>query len=93
MATDILFPFYEIFVNTIFGSVFLSIFIIGVIIAFILAISRTSWPFMVFWLLFYSMVMLTMYIGALGLVLTFIISMIYTVIALMRYVAGNWLNM
>jgi len=93
MVTDILFPFYEILVNTIFGSVILATIVLAVIIFFILAICKTSWPFIVFWLMFYFMVMGTLYIGALGMVLVFILVLIYAFIALMRIVAGIWVNL
>jgi len=93
MTTDILFPFYEIFVNTIFGSIALSIIMLALIIFLILAIARTSWPFMVFWLMFYFMVMSSMYIGALGMVLTFVLVLIYFLIAIMRIIAGVWVNL
>jgi len=92
MATDILFPFYDILVNTIFGSVFLTIFVLGVILALLLFISRTSWMFVIFWIGFYFMVMISLYVGALGLVLGFLIVFIYFMVSLLRLLAGVWLN-
>jgi len=92
MATDILFPFYDILVNTIFGSVFLTIFALGVILALLLFISRTSWMFVIFWIGFYFMVMISLYVGALGLVLGFLIVFIYFMVSLLRLLAGVWLN-
>jgi len=92
MATDILFPFYDILVNTIFGSVFLTIFVLGVILSLLLLISRTSWMFLVFWIGFYFMVMISLYIGALGLVLGFLVVFIYFMVSLLRLLAGVWLN-
>jgi len=92
MATDILFPFYDILVNTIFGSVFLAIFVLGVILALLLFISRTSWMFVIFWIGFYFMVMISLYVGALGLVLGFLIVFIYFMVSLLRLLAGVWLN-
>ena len=92
MATDILFPFYDILVNTIFGSVFLAIFVLGVILALLLFISRTSWMFVIFWIGFYFMVMISLYIGALGLVLGFLVVFIYFMVSLLRLLAGVWLN-
>ncbi len=92
MATDILFPFYEILVNNIFGSVGLSILAIGGIIAVILMLGKTSWVLLTFWMIFYFLVMATMYFGALALVLTFFIIMLYTIISLMRLFAATYLN-
>ena len=92
MTTDILFPFYEILVNTIFGSVALAIAMLAVVIFLILAICRTSWPFIIFWMVFYFMVMATMYVGALGLVLSFIMVLIYALVAFMRTIVGEIVN-
>jgi len=92
MVTDILFPFYEILVETIFGNVFLAIIGLGIILSLILFLCRTSWMFVTFWIGFYFIVMFTMYIGALGLVLGFIITFLYFIIALLRFVAGTWVN-
>ncbi len=92
MTTDILFPFYEILVNNIFGSVLVSILALGVILWIILAISKTSQAFTIYWMLFYAMVMTTMYLGALGLVISFTLTFLYFVVSLMRLVAGTWIN-
>lgn len=92
MASEILFSFYDIFVTNIFGSVGLAILAIAGIIAMILFLCRAGWTFISFWMVFYFLVMGTMYIGALGLVLAFFIISAYTVIAFMRLVAGTWLN-
>ena len=93
MATDILFPFWDILVNTIFGNVFLAIFSLGVILALILFICKTSWTFVVFWMGFYTVVMFSLYIGAIGLVAGFLLTFLYFVIALLRLVAGAWVNL
>jgi hypothetical protein len=92
MTTDILFPFYEILVNNIFGNVLVSLFALGIILWMILAISKTSQAFVIYWLLFYFMVMGTAYLGAIGLVFSFIITFTYFVVALLRFVAGVWIN-
>ena len=74
MATDVVFPLYDILVNNIFGSIALAIIGVGILLALILFITRTSALFLVYWVfLFYGMVMFTFYFGVLGLVLTFII--------------------
>jgi len=92
MATDILFPFYDVLVNTIFGSIGLAIVAFAAIIAIILFLCRTGWTFLTFWMMFYFLVMSVMYIGALGLVLVFFIVTAYAVVSFMRLVAGTWLN-
>ena len=92
MVTDILFPFYDVLVNNIFGSIGLAIVALAAIIAIILFLCRTGWTFLVFWLMFYFLVMSVMYVGALGLVLSFFIVAAYVIVSLMRLVAGTWLN-
>ena len=92
MATDLLFPFYEIMVETIFGSIFLAIMGLAMIILLILFLTRTSWNFIIFYITFYFMVMGTLYVGALGMVLVFMIVLIYAMIALMRLIAGAYIN-
>ena len=92
MASDILFPFWEILVNTIFGSVALSIVGVGVIMLLILFLTRTSWNFILFYMSFYVLVMTTLYLGALGLVLMFIVVFVYFIIALLRFAVGTYLN-
>ncbi|GAG57363.1 unnamed protein product [marine sediment metagenome] len=74
MATDILFNFYEILVENVFGSVGLAIMAVAAIIVLILLITRNTAVFITYWMLFYLMVMGTLYIGAMGLVFMFIIS-------------------
>lgn len=71
MATDILFPFYEVFVESIFGGVGVAIFFIGIILAILLMITRTSKIFTIYWMLFYFLTMVTFYFGGIALVLGF----------------------
>jgi len=86
---EYLFNLYEIFVEFIFGSVGLSIVGIAVVLMLILLISRASFMFIFFWMFFYFLVMVTMYIGALGLVLAFVLSSIYFSFALIRLLFRN----
>lgn len=84
MSTDILFPFYEVLVNTIFGSIALSIMGIGVILILMLALCRTSWVFISYWMLFYFGVMGTMYVGGIALLFLFMLATMYLVTELTR---------
>ncbi len=68
-----LFNLYDLLVLNIFGSVGLAIIAVAGLIAIILFICRSSAIFLVYWLIFYLVVMSTMYLGTLGLVLWFII--------------------
>ncbi|GAG77890.1 unnamed protein product, partial [marine sediment metagenome] len=56
MATDILFNFYEILVENVFGSVGLAIMAVAAIIVLILLITRNTAVFITYWMLFYLMV-------------------------------------
>lgn len=89
MATDLVFPMYEILVESIFGSVGLSIVGIAIVLALILFITRTSTIFITYWMLFYFMVMGTLYIGALGLVFAFIIGFGLTAYNLIKILGGD----
>ena len=74
MAIDVVFPLYEILVESIFGSLGLAIIGIAVILSLILMITRTSLLFLFYWvIIFYGVTMFTFYFGILGLVLAFII--------------------
>lgn len=84
MATDVLFPFYEVLVNTIFGSIALSIMGIGVILILMLALCRTSWVFILYWMFFYFITMGVMYVGGIALLLGFILATMYVVTELTR---------
>ncbi len=78
MATDIIFDFYGLFVENLFGSVGVSILAMAAILVLIMALMRTSWTFMIYWLTFFLIVMGTMYFGAIALVLSFIMIFSYT---------------
>ncbi|MFW6130030.1 MAG: hypothetical protein ACOC56_02525 [Atribacterota bacterium] len=86
MATDIVFPLYEVLVENIFGGMGLAIVGIAIIMMLILFLCRTSWTFLVYWMSFYFIVMATMYIGALGLVLFFILVTMYAIVALVKLI-------
>jgi len=73
MATDIIFPLYDILVESIFGSVGFAIVGIAIVLAAILFITRTSSIFITRWLMFYFAVMGTLYIGAIALVFVFML--------------------
>jgi len=79
MATDILFPFYEVLVNSIFGSIGLAIMGIAVIMILMFALCRTSWVFILYWLIFYFTVMGTLYIGGLALFFAFTLATMWLV--------------
>lgn len=81
---DFLFPMYDILVNTIFGSIGLSLLVIGGVITMILALCRTSWVFILYWLMFYVMVAVSLYLGALGLVISFILVTLYFTVQIIR---------
>jgi len=72
MATDI-FPIYEVLVESVFGSIGLAIVGVAIVLVLILLICRTSTIFLTYWMIFYFIVMGTLYIGALALVISFMI--------------------
>ncbi len=72
MATDV-FPIYDILVESIFGSVGVAIMGVALVLILILLISRSTGTFIAYWMLFYFMVMGTIYIGAIGLIFAFLI--------------------
>ncbi len=74
MPTDVLFPIYEILVENIFGSFGLAIAGVGLAMVLILLMTRTTTIFLYYWMMFYFMVMFTLYFGALGMVIMFILS-------------------
>jgi hypothetical protein len=84
MVSEILFPFFDIMVNTIFGSIGLSLAALAVIMVIILALCRTSWVFMLYWMMFYIMVTFTFYLGLIGIVITLIITGIYFITQIVR---------
>jgi len=88
-TTDLLFPFYEILVENIFGSVGLALLGLAMIMLLILFICKTSWNFIIFYITFYAMVTLTFYVGAIGIVLMFILSLTYAVTAIIKFISEN----
>lgn len=84
--TEILFDFYTILVESIFGSVALSIMGIAFVIVLLLFLLRTSAIFILYWLIFYFIVMATLYLGALGLVIFGFIVAVYLLTAIIRLV-------
>lgn len=72
MATQYLFDLYDLFVNTIFGNVFLAIVALGLILLIILMITKSSMSFIIIWMAFYVGVMMTFYYGPAVLTLGFI---------------------
>jgi hypothetical protein len=84
MATDLLFPFFDIMVNTIFGSVGLSLAALAIVIVIILGLCKTSWVFMLYWMMFYFMVVFTYYIGALGIVIMLLLAGMYFITQMVR---------
>lgn len=87
MAIDIVFPLYDILVESIFGSVGLAIIGVAITIALILFITRTSAIFITYWMIFYFMVMGTLYVGALALVFAFILGFGLTAYNLIKILA------
>jgi len=77
MVSDILFPFFDIMVNNIFGSIGLSLVALAAIMVMILGLCRTSWVFVLYWMIFYAGVVLTFYAGGIGLLIMFVIVGIY----------------
>lgn len=84
MSSDILFPFYDILVNVIFGSIGVSLVAVGLIMILILALCRSSWVFIIYWMFFYLMVVTTLYLGGLGMVLCFVVVATYFVTQVIR---------
>ena len=83
--TEVLFDFYNLLVENIFGSIAMSILGVLFVMLLILFITRTSAIFIIYWSLFYLVVMMTLYIGALGLVLASMIALSYSIIAGIRF--------
>ena len=83
--TEILFDFYEILVQNIFGSVFMAIMGVALALLLIMFLCKTSQTFIIYWMIFYFMVMGAMYIGALALVLGFLFAAGYTITAVIRF--------
>jgi hypothetical protein len=77
MATDTLFPFYELLVESVFGGIGIAIFAMGIIFAIILMVTRTSRQFTIYWVFFYLITMATFYFGGIALVFGFLITFSY----------------
>lgn len=84
MVTDIVFPFFEILVNMIFGSIGVSLFVVGILMTIILGLCRTSWVFILYWMVFYTMVTLTFYAGGIGMIIVGILSFSYFIYQMSR---------
>jgi len=85
-VSDVLFPFYEILVENIFGSYGLAILGLAVVLLLILLVCRSSTNIIMYWMIFYFMVMGTLYLGAIGLILAFIIYGSYFMISIIRMI-------
>jgi len=83
MAID-MFPIYEVLVEDIFGSIGLAIFGIALAIILIMFLTRVSKVFVMYWLVFYFIVMGTLYLGSLGLVFGFILAATYFFTAIIK---------
>lgn len=84
MATDVLFNFYEILVENIFGSIGIAIVGMLAVIVLILVVTKSSKTFILFWTLFYALVMLTYYFGSLGVMIGFLFSVVFFIYSFVR---------
>lgn len=84
MATEILFPMYELLVENIFGSVGFAILGVYLAIILILFFTRNTSTFIAYWSIFYFMVMAVFYIGSLGLIFGFMITAAITVYNILK---------
>lgn len=78
--TEYLFDMFDLLVNNVFGGIFTAIIGVAVILVLIMAISRCSLQFIMYWLAFYFLVTMTLYFGGLFMVGYFIlitVSLIY----------------
>ena len=82
--TEVLFDFYGILVESIFGSVSLTIVGVAFALIIILALTKVGKLFLIYWISFFFIVMGAVYIGALALVFGFIIGGVYLFIAAIR---------
>ena len=89
MATEILFDFYDILVNTIFGSAGLAILAVGVLLFLILMICRASQAISFQWIMMYFIVMYSFYFGTIGLAIGFIIGVVYVIWEVIRLNSGG----
>ena len=65
-------------------SIGLAILAVGIIIALILMICRASQTLIIYWMAIYFIVMITMYLGAIGLVVGFLSGVIYFAWAILK---------
>lgn len=87
MAVDS-FPIYDTLVNSVFGSVGIALVGLFLVLVLIMFLCRVSKSFMIFWLFFYVMVMLTMYYGGPAIAVFFIGIAIYLGISILKFVSG-----
>jgi|TARA_Y100000034_G_scaffold19770_1_gene22427 hypothetical protein len=84
MASIDTFPIYEVLVESIFGSFGLAVMGVALVLLIILLITKTSRVFLIYWMIFYFIVMGTLYIGALALMLGFMIAIVYFVYGIFK---------
>lgn len=87
--TEVLFNLFDLFVNQIFGGIFVSIIGIGIMLLVILVVGRVPLTFILFWMFFYFMVTITLYFGAIGMVFAFILVAGGLIYNLIRSFGGN----
>ena len=87
--SEYLFDFYELLVENIFGSILLAIFAVGVIMTIFLLMAKVRQSFFVVWLTFYFGVMMALYLGALGMIVLFIASVISFSFPILRMIGGD----
>lgn len=88
MATDVLFPLYEVLVENIFGGVGIAIISMAIILSIMLLVLRTGKMFILSFLIFYALTMTIFYYGSIGLVIGFIItggSLIYQLVKMIYH--------
>jgi hypothetical protein len=82
----VLFDLYFVLVEVLFGSVLMAGVAMAGVITIICLLGKVSLPTLMVWIMFYIMVFMIMYVGALGLVLFFIIGFVYFAASLVRLV-------
>ena len=88
MNTEV-FPIYDILVNNVFGSIGLAVMGVAFAILIILLLSRSSTVLTINWMMFYFVVMGTMYFGALALVRGMWFVGLYRPITLIPHISGG----
>ncbi len=86
MAVDE-FPIYELLVESIFGSVGLALVGIAFVIFLILAFTRTSKIFIIYWLLFYASVSISFYLGGIGLIILYFFAFGFLIINILNLIS------